>query len=78
MWPLYAVDWNHLTGHIAVSGGDGKVRIFNFDFDSESITKVGSFSLEDEVNSLRWHPTNPKLLSVSCDDGFIHLLLNDC
>ena len=75
-WPLYTVDWNHLTRNIAVAGGDKKIRIYSFDFDSESLVQIGSFSLNDEINGLKWNPSPyySNLIGAACDNGFVYIL----
>uniref|UniRef100_A0A1I7ZCW3 Probable cytosolic iron-sulfur protein assembly protein CIAO1 homolog n=1 Tax=Steinernema glaseri TaxID=37863 RepID=A0A1I7ZCW3_9BILA len=71
IWPLYSVSWNHFNDMIAVGGGDSRVRLIQFDRQSETVTEVFSLKVDDEVNSVAWNPKEPTLLATGTDDGFV-------
>ncbi|TKR92762.1 hypothetical protein L596_007347 [Steinernema carpocapsae] len=70
-WPLYSISWNHVNDLLAVGGGDSRVRLLQFDRESETLTEVSSLGVEDEVNNVSWNPAESSLLAVSCDDGSV-------
>ena len=62
---------------IATASADNTVRIIAVK-DDHSFEQVTSFKLPTEINCVRWHPTNSRLLVVCSDDGLVRLLtLND-
>lgn len=79
---IFSVDWSWANGLIASGAGDDCIRIFGED--SELPGGVGqgpSFSLlatrsaahSTDVNCVRWHPKDGRLLASAGDDGAVKL-----
>lgn len=74
--PIYDVDWNKDSGLILSAGGDNDIKIFKQDLSSgdgdknaqvfECVATVENSHYQD-VNSVRWSPTDPTTF-ISCSD----------
>ncbi|CAJ0568954.1 unnamed protein product, partial [Mesorhabditis spiculigera] len=76
-WPLYTVDWNPVTGLVAVGSGDRRIRLFavvKAEDGIESTQPISSSVHHDgDVNCVKWHPTIPSILVSASDDATISL-----
>ncbi|KAE9550716.1 hypothetical protein FO519_006065 [Halicephalobus sp. NKZ332] len=73
-WPLFSVDWNKKTGLLAIAGADMRVRILEFNQDSQTVVLLSEKAVESEVNAVSWNPVQQEVLGVACDDGTVRLL----
>jgi len=73
--PIYDVDWNKENGLIVSAGGDNNIKVFKEDQSAgnknepvfECVASVDRAHYQD-VNSVRWCPTDPTLIASCSDD----------
>ncbi|KAJ7524171.1 hypothetical protein O6H91_18G080600 [Diphasiastrum complanatum] len=76
---IFSVHWSRTNGLIATGSADDCIRIFAEDptnvASSVSFCKVleKQKAHEGDVNSVRWHPKDPRLLASAGDDGVIKI-----
>lgn len=78
--PIYSIDYNADNSYLVASGADNTIRIF-----AEEVENVGgqtnvSLVLLDtnkdhsqDVNCVRFHPSDPRILASCSDDGDVRL-----
>jgi len=73
--PVYDVDWSHVSGLIASAGGDDCIYIYQEDAELSTkdepcfklLTSMKNAHVQD-VNCIRWHPSDANLLLTCSDD----------
>lgn len=77
---IYSIDWNKLHGLVATGGADDTLRIFSMQGDTSEVD-LPSLSLlveqvkahGSDINCVRWHPTNSRMLATCGDDGIVNI-----
>ena len=69
--PIYDVDWRDL---LATVSGDNMLRVFRVgDACTTCFTLLWSAKVDLELNSVRWHPSDPLKLATAGDDGVVRI-----
>lgn len=76
--PIYSVHWSADGRHIASACGDNALRIFDHaegadGCDTCTPAAKRESAHDQDLNCVRWHPSDPELLATCGDDGTIKL-----
>uniref|UniRef100_A0A146LGL8 Probable cytosolic iron-sulfur protein assembly protein Ciao1 n=1 Tax=Lygus hesperus TaxID=30085 RepID=A0A146LGL8_LYGHE len=77
--PVYDIAWHPTDDLIATAACDNGVRIFRMEADSDpnepsfTIAAANYAAHSQDVNSVKWHPTDPKLLVTAGDDSTVSI-----
>eukprot|EP01103_Thecamoeba_quadrilineata_P000971 TRINITY_DN1085_c0_g1_i2.p1 TRINITY_DN1085_c0_g1~~TRINITY_DN1085_c0_g1_i2.p1 ORF type:complete len:193 (-),score=14.17 TRINITY_DN1085_c0_g1_i2:188-766(-) len=74
---IYTIDWSK-ANVIATGSGDDSIRIFEErSKEGEEVSFICVLTKEKahaaDVNCVRWHPTNPRLLASAGDDNLVNI-----